>query len=125
MSVVHLDTNFLIVALAGSREGPRVLGWVRSGDTLAMSAVAWAEFMCGPLPEGAEALARRIVTDIVPIGAPAAERAAALFNAGGRRRGVMMDCLIAACAIEADEPLATANTADFARFRPHGLRLAE
>ena len=124
MSVLHLDTNVLVGALSGGREGTRVQAWIRRGDTLVMSAVAWAEFMCGPLPEGAESLARRVITDVVPIGAVTAERAAVLFNAGGRRRGTMMDCLVAACAIEAGAPLATSNVADFRRLLATGLTFA-
>lgn len=121
---MHLDTSFLILALAGpSPESTRLRTWLSRNESLAMSAVAWSEFCCGPLPLGADALARSVVGSIVPLSASAAERAAALFNTTGRRRGSMMDCLIAACAIEADVPIATSNHADFARFVPFGLHL--
>ena len=103
----------------------RLRSWLSRSASLAISAIAWSEFCCGPLPPGAESLARDVVGAIVPVGAGEAERAAALFNATGRRRGSMMDCLIAACAIEADVPMATANFVDFRRFVPLGLRLAE
>ena len=121
---MHLDTSFLILALAGSSsEGARLRHWLSRNEPLGISAVAWSEFCCGPLPPGAEDLARAVVGSIVPVGAAAAERASVLFNATGRRRGSMMDCLIAACAIEADVAVATSNVADFARFVPLGLRL--
>lgn len=47
---------------------------------------------------------------------------AAPFNASGRRRGTFVDCLVAACAIDADAALATANPDDFARMP--GVRVA-
>jgi predicted nucleic acid-binding protein len=46
-----------------------------------------------------------------------------LFNASGRRRGTLADCLIGAIAINARASLATANATDFARFEQHGLVL--
>ena len=49
--------------------------------------------------------------------------AARLFNAVGRRRRMMVDCMIAAVAIADDAPLATVNVGDFGRFTEHGLRL--
>lgn len=123
--MIHLDTCYLIHAIEGATTEDRHLrSWIRSRESLAISAVAWAEFQCGPRRPDADLLARAIVGDVVPVGAGAAERAAALFNAGGRRRGSLMDCLVAACAIEADAALATSNHADFRRFVQHGLRLA-
>lgn len=123
---MHLDTSFLIRALAGpSPENARLRTMLSQRDSLAISALAWAEFCCGPLPLGAESLAREVVGAIVHVGVAEAERAAALFNNTGRRRGSMMDCLIAASAIEANVPIVTSNVVDFRRFVPHGLQLAE
>ena len=50
--MIHLDTSFLIGALnPGSPEDHRLRGWIRDGETLGMGAVAWAEFLCGPLTQ--------------------------------------------------------------------------
>ncbi|HYY06740.1 MAG TPA: PIN domain-containing protein, partial [Candidatus Limnocylindria bacterium] len=62
--VIHLDTSFLVRALArGSREDRRLRTWLRGGTSLAISAIAWAEFLCGPLE--AEEL-ERIVPEPCP-----------------------------------------------------------
>ena len=48
--MIHLDTSFLIRALdRGSPEDHKLRGWIGEGETLGMSAVAWAELLCGPL----------------------------------------------------------------------------
>ena len=123
--VIHLDTSFLIRAIASrGSEAVRLDRWLAADLAVEMSAVAWAEFLCGPLDEKQLALAERIVPRRVPIGDAEARLAAELFNRSGRRRGLLLDCLIAASAIEAGASLATANVEDFARFTRSGLILA-
>jgi predicted nucleic acid-binding protein len=124
---IHLDTSFLIQALDPTLpEAAKLHGWLRARRAIAMSALAWGEFLCGPLGEADEAAARRIAHRHVPVGTAEATRAARLFNhAGRRRRNSFPDCIIAATAILAGAELATSNPSDFERFVDAGLELAE
>lgn len=120
---VHLDTSFLIRALVqGSEESTRLRGWLEERRSVAVSALAWGEFLCGPLGAADEAIARRIAPRHVPVGTAEAAR---LFNHAGRRRGTFTDCIIAATAMIDGAELATADRADFARLVDAGLTLAE
>lgn len=122
--MIHLDTSYLVGLMrVRSREASLVRGWIADGVTLATSAVAWAEFLCGPEDPGAVRAARRVVPGIVAFDAAEARVAARLFNSAGRRRGSMVDCMIAATAIRADAPLATSDVRDFEPFTARGLRL--
>ena len=123
--MIHLDTSFLIRALnPGSPEDGRLRDWVGGGETIAKSSVAWAELLCGPLGGAELELAERIVTRRSAFTEEQAVTAARLFNASGRRRGMFIDCLIAAAALADGALLATANAADFGRFKSAGLTLA-
>ena len=123
--MIHLDTSFLIRALArGTAEDLRLRDWLRGGTSLGMSAIAWAEFLCGPLQAHQVQLAARIVPEQWPFLPEDAVQAARLFNLSGRRRGSLTDCMIAATALRAAAALATANPGDFHRLAPHGLRIA-
>lgn len=120
---IHLDTSFLILALVrGTPEDAHLRRWLRAGEPLAVSAVAWTEFLCGPVADQALDLAHTIVPERVPFGDADADVAARLFNEAGRRRGTLIDCMIAATAMRAKAALATANPADFRRFS--GIHLA-
>jgi predicted nucleic acid-binding protein len=122
-TLIHLDTSFLIRALrAGSAEDAELRRWITGGAKLAISAVGWTEFLCGPLDLRQLAFARAVVGEPAPFAGEDAVRAAELFNQSGRRQGSLLDCMIAAVAIGANASLATANGADFQRFR--ALRLA-
>ena len=88
-----------------------------------MSAVAWALFLCGPHGPTELQLAMRFITLRVPLNEQHATLTARLYNETGRRRGSLVDCMIAATAIRSGAPLATANAADFRRFQEEGLRL--
>lgn len=124
--MIHLDTSFLVRALvAGSPEDARLRAWLSAGEALGMSAVAWTEFLCGPVEAADLELVDRIVRDRVAFGEGEATLAARLFNDSGRRRGSFADCMIAASAIRAGAPLATKNPKDFRRFEMAGLALAD
>ncbi|HEX9187486.1 MAG TPA: type II toxin-antitoxin system VapC family toxin [Vicinamibacteria bacterium] len=123
--MIHLDTSFLVRALTtGSAQDRRLRGWLAAGEPLGMSAIAWAEFLCGPADAADVDLVGRIVSDRVPFGEGEASLAARLFNESGRRRGSLADCMIAASAIRAGASLATENPKDFGRFAAAGLAVA-
>lgn len=120
---VHLDTSFLIRALvAGSAESTTMARWLESGRPVAVSAMAWAEFSCGPVGGDALATAAQVLGEPLPVSGRHADLAARLFNAAGRRRSSLADCLVAAVAIEAESVLATAD-ARFERLVGQGLQL--
>lgn len=124
--MIHLDTNFLVRGLVeGTREARQLDDWCAGGEPLAICSLVWAEFLCGSVGAPERALEIEFIGDVLDVGIAHAERAAALFNAGGRRRHSLPDCLIAACAIEDDAALATVNVEDFRRFKSYGLRLAD
>lgn len=122
--MIHLDTSFLIRALCPrSPQERQLLTWLDGPEAVSLSTVAWAEFLCGPVSADVTAIARTLLGEPVPLGTAGAERAAQLFNETGRRRGSLLDCLIAATAIEAGARLATENARDFERFTAAGLDL--
>ena len=123
--MIHLDTSFLIRALvAGSTEDRRLSDWISAGEGIGMSAVAWTEFLCGPLSPSRLRVADAIVGPRVDFTGVDAVVAARLFNECGRRRGSLPDCMIAASALGAGAQLATADEADFRRFEAFGVQLA-
>ena len=123
--MIHLDTSFLIRALVrDSREDARLREWIGAEEPLAMSAIAWAEFLCGPVDEAALDLASLVVGHRTGFTEEMATVAARLFDGSGRRRGTMIDCMIAATAIVEEASIATANLEDFRRLQAFGLALA-
>ncbi|MCY4613752.1 MAG: PIN domain-containing protein [Nitrospira sp.] len=122
--MIHLDTSFLILALnVGTPEDRKLREWVGAGETLSMGTVAWTEFLCGPLDESEIALADQIVGQRSDFTSDHAAIAARLFNESGRRRGSLIDCMIAAAALADGAPIATRNVADFRRFQEFGLKV--
>ena len=122
--MIHLDTNFLIeISVAGSVAHAQFVAWISSWETLNVSTIAWAEFLCGPLDATGEALARQIFPQPEPFLPADAAFAASLFNQSGRRSRSLADCMIAAVAIRCGAKLATHNTADFEPLTCHGLIL--
>ena len=124
--MIHLDTSFLIKSLVrGSAEDRSLRDWLKAGEAVAMSAVAWAELLCGPLEASHMELISRVVSERAPFLEEDAVLCARLFNESGRRRGSLMDCMIAASALRAGASLATANARDFRRFAAAGLTLLQ
>lgn len=123
--MIHLDTSFLIRALdPASAEDHKLRDWIGRGETLGMSTIAWAELLCGPLAPSEMEWAAEIVAQRRDFTGEHAVIAARLFNESGRRRGSLIDCMIAAAALAEGASIATANAADFRRFATSGLELA-
>lgn len=122
--MIHLDTSFLIRALVRDSAQDKLLRkWLADKAALAVSTIVWAEFLCGPVETLDVELAAEIIRERVPFVSDDAVLSAHLFNLSGRRRGSLMDCMIAATAIRAEASLATENRADFRRLESAGLRL--
>ena len=124
--MIHLDTNYLIgLPVKGSAVALGVDGWLVVGESFAAGAIAWTEFLNGPVTPLAVSRAEAVLESrIIPFGQAEAVLAAELFNKTGRRRGSRFDCLIAATTILAQAEVATVNESDFKVFVPHGLKLA-
>src|SRR5436305_1912737 len=121
--MIHLDANFLVEALqVGSLEEAQLDSWLAAKEIVGISAVAWAEFRCGPLSKHDEASAERMFSAVEPLMGPDATNAAALFNQTGRRSRSLADCMIPAVAIRRGARIATLNTAAFHKmhYDPHG-----
>jgi predicted nucleic acid-binding protein len=123
--VIHLDTSFLIRALVPRSSHDRKLRkWLSEGASVGIGAIGWAEFLCGPVEPSQAALAARFLGEPISFTAEDAELSARLFNLSGRRRGSLVDCMVAPTALRLDATLATANVSDFTRFQPAGLKLS-
>jgi len=114
---VHLDTDFLIYALAESgRERERLMSLAASDAEVQMSAVAWYEFCRGPRTPEQLAVARSLFFDdgIVPFSEELASAAAEVFRNLGSPRRRTADIAIGVTAAELDAVLMTRNARDFA-----------
>ena len=99
--MIHLDTNFLIQALVPtSAAEAKLQTWLRDGENISLSTIAWSEFLCGPLTQNDETLAQLLFPAPEPFLALDASKAAELFNATGRRSRSLADCQIAAIALQ-------------------------
>jgi len=125
-AMIHLDANFLIgIANRHLPVEAALVKWLQQGEDFAASAVAWTEFLNGPVKEQhIQEMNVMIQRRVISFGRSEAEKASQLFNRTGRRRGSLPDCFIAATAICARAPLATRNTKDFQPFVSLGLKLA-
>jgi predicted nucleic acid-binding protein len=79
--MIHLDTNFLIQALVPSSEAEAKLQtWKKDGEALAISSIAWCEFLCGPLTQNDKTLAQMLFPAPEPFLPSDAHKAAELFQ---------------------------------------------
>ena len=125
--MVHLDTNCLVnIHSPKSRVRFWLLEKLRLGERVSCSALAWAEYLCGPLSREERELSWQLIE-----GSPAkfdgfvAQLGAQFFNATGRRRGSLADCLIAATAVSHNAVFMTMNERDFLPFESFGLKLTK
>ncbi len=123
-AMIELDANVLVAAVREEEQATKLIRrWVEKEEIIAMSSIAWSEFMCGPLTPDEEANATTIVTHVEPFDANDAVLAAELFNATERRSRSHADCMIAAHAIRRNAVFATLNVQDFRPFKRLGLKL--
>jgi predicted nucleic acid-binding protein len=122
--MIHLDTNFLVATVVpGSTQEAQRLGWLAASEPLSISAIAWAEFLCGPVSVHDINQASKLFPAPEPFLSQDAHVAADWFNRTGRRRGSLTDCMIAATAFRVGARVATSNLADFRPFVALGLQL--
>ena len=122
--MIHLDTNFLILALvSGTPAQSKLQTWLSTNEDVGISSVAWSEFLCGPLTQQQQNFAQEIIGSPEPFLAADAHKSAELFNATGRRSRSLADCQVAAIALRCDARLATADVSDFVPFQSHGLTI--
>jgi predicted nucleic acid-binding protein len=123
--MIHLDANILI--LATQRNSPvqrRLKRWLEQGEEFSSSAVAWTEFLNGPLTSENKLDGEYLIQGrIVPLTKSEAKLAADLFNRTQRRQGTLPDCLVAATAVVSGCALVTHNQKDFSAFVSFGLIL--
>jgi predicted nucleic acid-binding protein len=76
-----------------------------------------------PLDPLAASRAANLLPNPEPLLVVDAEVAAKLFKGAGRRKGILLDCMIAAIAIRLGATVATSNLSDFTRFQSSGLKV--
>ncbi len=122
--MIHLDTNFLIRGLiSGSPQNVQLRAWLTNGETVALSAIVWTEFLCGPVSSDHILMAEKLFANPEPFLPDDGRVAADWFNRSGRRRGTLSDCMIAAVAFRLGARFAAENKADFLPFVPWGFQL--
>lgn len=113
---VHLDTDFLVLALssAGAKRR-RLLQISKSAAQIQMSALSWYEFSRGPRTPEQLAVARSLLMEegIVPFSDEIATAAALVFRSLGSPRKRGADIAIGVTAVLAGARLVTASARDF------------
>ena len=113
----HLDTDFLVFALAtAGPERRRLLALAAAGEPIEVSAVAWFEFCRGPRTPEQIATARAFLEDgrIVAFSEDLAATAADVFRQLGSPRRRAADVAIGVTAAARGATLVSRNARDFA-----------
>jgi len=99
--MIHLDANILIrLSVPGSGAAKKVKKWLLAGETLAVSAPTWFEYISGPVTSQDILHAEAILTGgVANFEKEHSHQAADLFNLTGRKRAIKLDCMIAASAL--------------------------
>ena len=116
MARFHVDTDFLVVALAtAGEERRRLTALVDRAEEIEISAVAWYEFCRGPRSPEQIAVARSFFGDrgIVELGEDLAESAGGVFRFLGSPRRRAADIAIGVTAAARGAVLLTRNATDF------------
>lgn len=114
---VHLDTDFLVYALAAAGpERRRLIEVAESGRRIEISAVAWYEFSRGPRTPDQLATARAFFGDdgIVSFSEQLASASAEVFRQLGSPRRRAADIAIGVTASVRNATLISRNARDFA-----------
>ena len=114
---VHLDTDFLVFALAAvGPERERLTVLAESDAEIQLSAVAWYEFTRGPRTPEQLAAARTFLAEdgIVAFAEDSATQAAEVFRRLGSPRRRAADIAVGVTAVEMDALLLTRKARDFA-----------
>src|SRR5437763_14622806 len=82
VDVIHLDTSFLIRAgVRGSTEDRSLRRWFRARESVSVSSIVWAEFLCGPVAAWAAEEIAELLGEPIAFDGIDATIAAQLFNA--------------------------------------------
>lgn len=114
---VHLDTDFLIHALAeAGAERRRLIELAESDQVIEMSAVAWYEFTRGPRTPEQLGTGRAFLADdgVIPFSEQFSSAAAEVFRQLGSPRRRAADIAIGVTAALRGATLLSSNARDFA-----------
>ncbi len=123
--MILLDTNYLIRSLIPeTSEALRIIEWIKNGEILCTSGIAWYEFLCGPVDDDGIMVVHSLLEErVLPFTSDQSAEAARLYNESGRKRHLRVDAMIASAAIISNARLATENIGDFTHFISLGLQL--
>jgi predicted nucleic acid-binding protein len=122
--MIHLDTRFFLGALQpDSRAARQLETWLKNGEELNLSAIAWFDLLAATFTDAQRQQASRLFPRPEPFLAEDAEKAADLFHLIGRRRALWSACQVSAVAMRVGALLATETPEDFEPLVMLGLKL--